>query len=167
MMRGRKKTQDNLVTLSIAMGHQLFRSLEWWQWRDLYWQQHAFVANFLLNPDVNSRTSLDDFDTSATVGALRTAAETQNDATAFMNLNDELHALYLLQRDEASSGTQSRNQFVAAVFLALVLLLVLFVMQLQTFCDPLCLKATYACEIAAEVLGDRIAELVILEATGR
>ena len=57
-----------------------------------------------------------------------------------MNLNDELQALYLLQRDEASSGTQSRNQFVAAVFLALVLLLVLFVMQLQTFCDPLCLQ---------------------------
>ena len=40
-------------------------------------------------------------------------------------------------RDEASNGTSARNQLVATFILGLILLLVLFAMQLQTFCDPL------------------------------
>ena len=54
-----------------------------------------------------------------------------------MEMTTSLHDLAARMRTQASQATSARNQFVAFFLLGLILLLALFAMQLQTFCDPL------------------------------
>ena len=121
-----------------SMGPHLFRQLETWMWRDMYHQQHAFISNFFSSPDVNKRALLDDLDTNpVTTELLELAEQEPGDASAYSELLDSLTTLRDKARNDAASGTSARNQLVATFILGLVMLLVLFAMQLQTFCDPL------------------------------
>jgi len=121
---------------AVSMGSQLFRRLETWQWKDMYYQQHSFVSNFLLNPGVNNRAALDGLDTNDVTRNLLQVAQ-GGSASAYQQLTAELVSLFLSQRDSASSLTSTRTQCVAAFILILVFGLVMFAMQVQTFCDPL------------------------------
>ena len=134
---------------SEAMGSQLFRRLAYWQWKDLYYQQHAFVANFLVNPEVNSRGMLDALDSDPdTIAAKELAEGKEASAASYSQLVAGLDELYAGSRNGASSATSARNSFVAFFILGLILLLVLFAMQLQTFCDPLII---FTCRCTAKV----------------
>ena len=123
-------------TMRISMGQQNFRRLDTWQWRDYYHQQHAWNAAFLANPIVNERAELDLLDSSQVQSDLRAVAE-GGSAAAYMQMTASLETLSTTMRLQAASATAARNQFVAAFLLGLILLLALFALQLQTFCDPL------------------------------
>ena len=59
----------------------------------------------------------------------------------------DLHSLFVSSRASASGAASARNQFVALFILGLILLLVIFAMQLQTFCDPLIVLLPRKCDM--------------------
>ena len=119
-----------------GMGPDLFRTLEHWQWKDLYYQQHALLAQFLSSPEVNARASLDALDSSDATRSQLLAASDDGSSAAYRMLIDSLDALFRQQRDDTSLHL-SANWFVAAFILGCIMLLIIFAMQLRNFCDPL------------------------------
>jgi len=124
------------VELVGLLGAHSYRTLRWWQWQDLYYQRHAFADQYLLNPDVNRRGDLDSLDTAVATTSLLEAADNRGDASAYQQLLVELERLLQRARNQASVSSATRNQFVAAFILLLIMVLIIFAMQIQTFCDP-------------------------------
>jgi len=125
--------------LLTTLGPHGYRRIEHWQWKDLYFQRHAWADQFLLHPDVNRRSELDSLDTRSDTGSLLAAAEANPSpsAGAYKELFHGVNRLLTDARDASASSNAMRNQAVALFILVLVLSLVFFAMQVQTFCDPL------------------------------